>query len=696
MKITIDNKEIEAKEGQTILQAATDAGVYIPNLCYHPDLPPIGSCRLCIVKVDKMRGYPTSCTVTVKDGMVVHNDIPEVQDLRKNTLWLIMSEFPTDSLDKSTQLAKVADWIGAKDLLPGYVRVSRELPIVTNEALFDRDFNKCILCGRCVKICQDVRKTGVVGLVGRGIGTTVDTGYHNQPLDESGCKFCRACVEVCPSGALTDKKSFKEEEKEAVLIPCKEACPGHINIPLYVRLTSEKRFQEAVEVIREKAPFPYTLGCICDHPCEGECFRGDINDPIAIRSIKKFVASKDDGSWRKKIPMLPKTGKKVAVIGAGPAGLTAAWFLNKNGHDVTVFEMYKEAGGMMRTGIPRYRLPASVLDREIKDIEDFGVKIKTNTRIESVDKLFDEGFETVFLGVGAPKGMTMRLPGEDDPKVLDGISMLRGINFKENPDIKGHVAVVGGGNVAMDVARTSVRLKDVKKVTVLYRRTREEMPANVEEIEEALEEGAEINFLTAPKKIVVNGEKLNLECIKMKLGEPDASGRRRPVPIEGSDFVIEVDRLVSAIGQKNMIPDGFGIDLNKWGDIAVDEESMATSRKGVFSGGDVVTGPASVIKAISAGRKAAIAMDKYLGGKGDIAQNLAVVEEEDICIGREEVFAARKREHPALLDAKERIKDFSEVEACFEEKAVVCEAERCLKCQLRLGIAKAPFPPEKN
>ncbi|MCK5584307.1 MAG: FAD-dependent oxidoreductase, partial [Elusimicrobiales bacterium] len=221
-------------------------------------------------------------------------------------------------------------------------------------------------------------------------------------------------------------------------------------------------------------------------------------------------------------------------------------------------------------------------------------------------------------------------------------------------------------------------------------------PANPEEIEEALEEGVEINFLVAPKKIVSNGDKLNMECIKMKLGEPDASGRRRPVPIEGSDFVLEVDRLVSAIGQKNMICEGFGIELNKWGDISVDEESMNTSRKGVFSGGDVVTGPASVIKAVSAGRKAAVSMDKYLGGKGDIAQNLAVVEEEDVCIGRDENFADRKREHPALLNAKERTKDFSQVEFCFEEKAVVSEAERCLKCQLRLGIGKAPFPPEKH
>jgi len=693
IRLTIDDKEIEVEPGKTVLEAALQAGIYIPNLCYHPDIPPVGACRLCIVEIEGMKGTPTACTTTVKEGMVVHTNTPKVQELRKNLIWLILSEHPKD-LTKSSQLKKVVEWIGVKDVLPGYIPHPKNLPVVSDEPLFIRELNRCILCGRCVRICQEVRGVGAIGFVGRGTTAIVGTSY-DLPMKDAGCKFCGACVEVCPSGALFDKEEFEEKDREKILLPCKNSCPAGIDIPRYVRLIAERRFQDALEVIREKVPFPNVLGCVCDHPCEEACRRGEVNEPIAIRALKRFVAEQDSGRWRTKITVAPETGKKVAIVGSGPAGLTAAWFLRKLGHSVTVFEALPKAGGMMRIGIPKYRLPRDLLDREIEDIENIGVKIKTNTKIESLDELFSQGFNAIYLALGATQGIKMGIPGEDNPQVLDGISVLRSINLGEKVDITGDVAVVGGGNVAIDVARCALRV-GAEKVTILYRRTQREMPAYSEEVEEALKEGVRFSFLVTPQKVSPEGKKLKVECIRMKLGEPDASGRRRPIPIEGSEFTIEVDRLITAIGQRSEVPERFGLATDRRGRIQVDEETLSCSREGVFAGGDVVSGPASVIKAIQAGRRAAISIDKYLGGKGQIDQKFIPEEEEPNWLGREEGFAYKRRAKTTTLPIDERLHGFAQVELTLDERAAVEEAKRCLRCQLRLNISKAPLPPEDN
>ncbi|MCD6097625.1 FAD-dependent oxidoreductase [bacterium] len=693
IRLTIDDKEIEVEPGKTVLEAALQAGIYIPNLCYHPDLPPVGACRLCIVEIEGMKGTPTACTTTVKEGMVVHTNTPKVQELRKNLIWLILSEHPKD-LTKSSQLKKVVEWIGVKDVLPGYIPHPKNLPVVSDEPLFIRELNRCILCGRCVRICQEVRGVGTIGFVSRGTTAIVGTSY-DLPMKDAGCKFCGACVEVCPSGALFDKEEFEEKDREKILLPCKNSCPAGIDIPRYVRLIAERRFQDALEVIREKVPFPNVLGCVCDHPCEEACRRGEVNEPIAIRALKRFVAEQDSGRWRTKITVAPETGKKVAIVGSGPAGLTAAWFLRKLGHSVTVFEALPKAGGMMRIGIPKYRLPRDLLDREIEDIENIGVKIKTNAKIESLDELFSQGFNAIYLALGATQGIKMGIPGEDNPQVLDGISVLRSINLGEKVDITGDVAVVGGGNVAIDVARCALRV-GAEKVTILYRRTQREMPAYSEEVEEALKEGVRFSFLVTPQKVSPEGKKLKVECIRMKLGEPDASGRRRPIPIEGSEFTIEVDRLITAIGQRSEVPERFGLATDRRGHIQVDEETLSCSREGVFAGGDVVSGPASVIKAIQAGRKAAISIDKYLGGKGQIDQKFIPEEEEPNWLGREEGFAYKRRAKTTTLPIDERLHGFAQVELTLDERAAVEEAKRCLRCQLRLNISKAPLPPEDN
>lgn len=692
IQISIDDQQFQVEEGKTVLEAAFGAGVYIPNLCYHPDLPPLGACRLCLVEIDGMRGLPPSCTTYVSEGMVIRTNTPQLQEFRKNIIWLLLSDHPKD-LAGSTQFQKVAEWVGIEDVLPGHVSEPRKLlEIPKDEPVYIRDLERCILCERCVRMCQEVRGIGAIGLINRGIKTYVGT-QNNVPIMDSGCKFCEACVEVCPSGAIMDKRAFTSQEREAFILPCTNTCPAGIDVARYVRLIAEGRYQDAIEVIRETVPLPYTLGCVCPHPCEGACRRGEVNEAISIRALKKFVAERDNGRWREKLQILPDTGKKVAVIGAGPAGLTAAWFIRKKGHAVTVFEALEKGGGTMRMGIPEYRLPRHVLDQEIKDIENIGVEFRYNTPVESLEDLFNQGFDAIFLGIGTTKGTTMGIPGEDDPRVLDGLSALQKINLAGKSELKGRVAVVGGGNVAVDVARCGLRV-GADEVTMLYRRTREEMPASPEEIEAAVNEGVKIDFLVAPIRIISHDDCLRIQCIRMELGEPDAGGRRRPVPVVGSEFMLEVDFFVMAIGQKAIIPKAFEVELTRRGLIRA-ENAKAQSRKRVFTGGDVMSGPATVIEAIRGGREAASEIDKHLGGTGDITQRFVPEEPENKVLGRDEGFAYWKRMHEEMLPVEECLKGFEEVEHAFDEKSALEEAKRCLRCQLRLTINKVPMPPEE-
>lgn len=687
--LTIDGKEIKARKGVTVLEAAVQNGIYIPNLCYHPSLPPLSTCRLCVVEVEDMRGFPVSCSLEAKDGMVVKTNTEELQTIRQRLMWLILSELPKD-LPKDSQLMKVADFVGVDEILANYASTPKDLPIINDEPLFDRDMNKCILCGRCVAMCQEVRGVGVINFADRGIESRVATSFDST-FKEANCKFCGACVEVCPSGALTEKKLFDVDEKEDFLVPCRNTCPAAIDIPRYVQLAAEGRYQDSLEVVRETVPFPHALGLVCDHPCESVCRRGDLGGSIAIRDIKRFVAERDTGRWKSKLELAPDSGKKVAIIGGGPAGLTAAYFLRLKGHQVTVYESLSNAGGMMVSGIPKYRLPLKDLNAEIKEIENLGVEIKLNTKIEDLDPLFNEGCDAVFLGLGAPIGTTMGIEGEDDSRVADGIKILKGVNFGHDMELTGKIAVVGGGNVAMDVARTALRV-GADKVDILYRRQREQAPADPEEIEESYNEGVNFNWLTNPIRVIAKDDHLEIVCIRMELGEPDSSGRRRPVPIEGSEFSVEANRLIVAIGQDYIVPEKFNIELDKWGSIPIDDETRMTSREGVFAGGDVTTGPQSVIKAIQSGRLAAMSMDKYLGGDGNIYQELVPKEEDDAWIGCDDGFPDENREHRPTIPVKERFKGFPQVDLIFPEDKLACESGRCLKCQLRLQIEEAPLP----
>jgi len=324
------------------------------------------------------------------------------------------------------------------------------------------------------------------------------------------------------------------------------------------------------------------------------------------------------------------------------------------------------------------------------------VKIKTNSPVSSTKSLFDKGFDAIFLAMGAPKGFSIGLQGEDDSRVLDGISSLKKINFNEEVNIKGDVAVVGGGNAAIDVARSSLRMDETNAVTVLYRRTRQEMPAYEHEIEDAIDEGVEMKYLVNPVRVIPKKDKIHVECVRMELGKPDESGRRRPVPIEGSEFSLKLDRLIMAIGQQSDVPTDFGVELSKRGRVVADEESLETSEKGVYAGGDLVSGPASVIEAVQMGRVAACSIDKHLGGSGEIEQQLTEHDEVSPYLGREEDFADRKRVEIRKIPVKDRFPGFCQVEQCMAKDEAIKESERCLRCQLRLKIDQPPMPPVKE
>jgi NADH-quinone oxidoreductase subunit F len=473
--------------------------------------------------------------------------------------------------------------------------------------------------------------------------------------------------------------------------PCHKTCPAGIDVPSYVALIAHGRHEEAVRVIMEDNPFPWVCGLVCPAPCEGNCRRGDVDQPISIRALKgfasKYVMTKAGGY---KTRIKTRRNEKIAIVGSGPAGLSAAYFLAIEGYDITVFEALSEPGGMLRVGIPSHRLPKDLLDKEIENFKNMGIKIQTNTPIGpklSIKSLFGQGYSAVFLSFGAHKPISLALPGEEAGGVIQGVDYLRRLNLGK-PVPKGkNVVVIGGGNVAIDVARSAVR-KGADRVTILYRRTRREMPAYKNEIEEALEEGIIISYLSAPESILTDtGRVQGLRCIQMQLGKPDASGRRRPVPVLGSEYEIEADLVIPAIGQLPAIPslEGIeGLEVSPMKTVQVDSETLATSIEGVFAGGDAVSGPATVIEAIASGKRAAISIDAHIRGIESpkfppAPRRRANVEPIDIS---EEKMEQLKRPKIPLLSMKERQCTFKQVELGLSDKAARDEAKRCLRCDL--------------
>jgi NADPH-dependent glutamate synthase beta subunit-like oxidoreductase/ActR/RegA family two-component response regulator len=465
---------------------------------------------------------------------------------------------------------------------------------------------------------------------------------------------------------------------ERLIARCSKACPAGVDVPRYVRLIGEGKFAEALAVIKQANPFPGICGRVCFAPCEEACRQGKQWEPISVRILKRFAY--DNVTYEESVAARP-THKRIAIVGSGPAGLTAAYYLAKLGHSVTIFEALPEPGGMMRVGIPPYRLPREVLDGEINMVKKLGVEIRTNTKVGSLDSLFQQGYKAILVAVGAHQGMKLGVEGEEHPKVIDCITFLTSVNLGKPIELGERVIVVGGGNAAIDSARTALRLGS-KEVTILYRRTRSEMPASPHEVEAALHEGVKIEFLAAPTRVFSKDGAISLEAIRMKLGAPDASGRPRPEPIPGSEFLIDCDAVVAAIGQRPEIPEQFDLVTQRGNVLETDSKTLATSRPGIFAAGDAVTGPASVVEAIGAGRKAAISIDKYLGGEGMLKVEEIKVKEPTSRHTFLERLKERSRPMVPTIPPAQRVLSFDEVELGLTEEIAMAEGERCWRCDL--------------
>jgi len=519
------------------------------------------------------------------------------------------------------------------------------------------DLEKCTGCGDCTKECP----------------VEVNNEF-NLGLDLRKAIY-RPFPQAVPNTFVIDKMGTP---------PCRDACPAGVNVQGYIALIRQGKFREALELVRRDIPFPAVCGRVCFNPCENECERSKVDEPLSIRSLKRFVADYElnGREEREKPAPIQKTHReKVAIIGSGPAGLTAAYDLVKMGYSVVVFESLPEPGGMLRYGIPEYRLPKEALDADIRYMKDLGVDIKTNTRIGkdlTVNKLSQE-YKAVFIAVGAQISRKLGIKGEELNGVVHALDFLRDVNLGKKVKPGDRIAVIGGGNVAIDAARTGLRLGS-EEVHLLYRRSRKEMPAHLGEVEQAEREGVIFHFLASPTRIIgKDGKVVGIESIQMKLGTPDESGRRRPVPIEGSEFIIELDAIIPAIGQSSdisLLPKE--IEVTKQNIIAADRVTMETSLPGIFAGGDVVSGPATVIEAIAAGKRVAVSIDRFLRG-----EDLMAGREEEVKVVEEvlkEGIETKERQVMPLLPLDQRIGNFKEIELGFTEEMAVEEAGRCLSC----------------
>ena len=579
IKILLNGKEVTAKQGQTILEVATEYGIEIPTLCHDEYLKPYGSCWVCLVEVKGAKGFVPSCATKVYEGMEVNTDSEEVHAARQMALELLLSDHYAD---------------------------------------------------------------------------------------------CTA--------------------------PCILECPARVDVQGYIALVNDGLYHEAVKLIKQRLPLPLSVGRVCPAFCEKECRRQIVDEPIAIRQIKRYAADKDlEDSANTYIPECkPSTGKEVAIVGAGPAGLTVAYYLAQQGQKCKIYEAMPENGGMLRYGIPEYRLPKEIVDKEIDLIKKLGIKIHNNEQLGrdfTLQFLYKE-YDAVFLGFGAWTAVSMNIEGEDLKGCHLGIDFLHDVVEGKIKEVGKTVAVIGGGNTAIDAARTALRL-GAEKVMIVYRRAEEQMPADEVEVKDAKEEGVEFHLLQNPTKIIgKDGKVSGMQIIKMRLGEPDSSGRRRPVPIENSEFIMQVDMVIPAVSQKPKTQflldeiakiNGENLNLTRWSTIEVDENTMHTNIDKIFAGGDLTRGPSTVVESIADGYKAAKSIDSFLKGEKIIplkekfnskkAESYKDLDPEDF-----KEYEKTSRISSGHIKVEDRISNFKEVEQIYTDKQAQDETARCIEC----------------
>jgi formate dehydrogenase (NADP+) beta subunit len=501
--------------------------------------------------------------------------------------------------------------------------------------------------------------------------------------------------------ALQERRSVSRGAYHSIVTaPCIEACPAHLDIPSYVDAIRSGNYYDSLAIIGRKNPLPGICGRVCVRPCEFACRRDELDDPISIKYLKRFVNDQicSYASTRSTTldPVRMTSDRKIAIIGAGPCGLTAAFFLRQKGYPVEVFEELTEPGGMSAVGIPDYRLPRSVIASEVQRIAETGVKFHYGVQIgrDKTMKQLRSEFDAVLIAIGAHGGKHVGMAGEESKPVglISGVTFLRNLNLlyprnKFLPPEGEHVVVIGAGNVAMDCARSARRL-GYPRVSVVYRRTEKEMPADAEEIRDAKDEGVEFHCLTHPVKLqATNSRVVGLTCVRMELSEPDSSGRRRPVELKGSEFFLECDVVIPAIGQAtdfSMFGADFPLKTTKWGTVEADEGSLMSSQEGVFSGGDCVTGPKALIDAMGQGLHVAHSIDLYLRGEKMSAPEgqrmFRMLKAMDLPCSPMNRTGNKPRSHPEMRPVKERIGDFEEIESGYSPKEAIAEAERCLRC----------------
>ncbi|MFC2166576.1 FAD-dependent oxidoreductase [Acidobacteriota bacterium] len=626
---------------------------------------------------------------------------------------------PKENLDLPIDyesLARAGSIMGSGGMI-----VMDENTCMVDVAKFFLNFLRDESCGKCISCREGTQRMWeIVTNITEGCGKEEDLFLLEQLArtvkDASMCGLGQTAA----NPVLSTLNHFREEYedhiirkkcpalvcKEIVSSPCQYECPIDQEASVYIALIAQKRFEEAYKIIQKDNPLPSVCGRVCHHPCENVCRAVEMGEAISIRSLKRFVSdwAKENNLKPQSMSIKQKKNKKVAIVGSGPGGLTAGYYLSQKGYPVTIFESLPIPGGMLAAGIPEHRLPRKELNADIENILRSGITLKTNSTLGkdfSLDDLFKKGFEAIFLALGAYHSSNLRIPGENSRGVIHGLELLKKTNLKEEVELGKRVGIVGGGNAAVDAARVAIRNNQTEEVSILYRRTKNEMPAFAEEIESAIEEGVNIKFLVLPTKVLTEEEQVvGVECVRMKLGELDESGRRRPEVIPGSEFTMELDTLIAAIGESpdiSFLSKKDGIEASKWSTILANEETLSTSRTGVFAGGDVVKGPSTVVEAIAAGKKAAESISKYLEGKSletEFTLTRPSLYVQPVELTEEEIENAKRPEMPQLSKEK-REKNFNEVELGLSEEMAVMEARRCLRCELETKDGKKATGREK-